>query len=74
VSEITFGYKPSKCGNTLKQFQPSEPGDGARGTGNDSWYGKIEIDARKEMGYPQPTTVYNYTRYSPFFLRGLDSP
>jgi len=57
VSEKTSGNKSSNCGNTLKQFQPSENGNVSRGTGNDSWYGKIEIDARKEMGNPQPSTV-----------------
>jgi len=54
--EQTSCYKSSNCGNTLKQFQPSEYGNGARGTGNDSWYGKIEIDVRKEMGNPQPSS------------------
>ena len=44
-------------GNALKQFQPSRYGNIAYGTGNDSWYGKIEIDARKEMGNPQPSTI-----------------
>ena len=31
-------------GEVLKQFQPNESGNRVRGTGNDSWYGKIEID------------------------------
>jgi hypothetical protein len=53
---ITSCYKPSNCGNTLKQFQPSKSGNTSCGTGNDSWYGKIEIDVRKEMGNPQPST------------------
>jgi len=43
-------------GKALKQFQPSKHGNIVCGTGNDSWYGKIEIDARKEMGNPQPST------------------
>lgn len=59
VSELRKA-KFSNCGNTLKQFQPSESGNTSRGTGNDSWYGKIEIDARKEMGYPQPITECFY--------------
>ena len=25
------------------------------GTINDSWYGKIKTDVRKEIGYPQPS-------------------
>jgi len=29
--------KFSNCGNALKQFQSSENGNVARGTGNDSW-------------------------------------
>ena len=49
--------KFSNCGNILKQFQPSESGNTSRGAGNDSRYGKIEIDARKEMDYPQPSTA-----------------
>nr|CDL73129.1 unclassified [Fusarium pseudograminearum CS3427]CDL73309.1 unclassified [Fusarium pseudograminearum CS5834]CDL73504.1 unclassified [Fusarium culmorum CS7071]CDX48247.1 unclassified [Fusarium pseudograminearum CS5834]CDX48434.1 unclassified [Fusarium pseudograminearum CS3427] len=45
MSEWTSGYKkPSNCGKTLKQFQPSRHGNIVCGTGNDSWYGKIEID------------------------------
>ena len=30
------------------------------GTSNDTWYGKIEIDARKEIGNPQPITFVLY--------------
>jgi len=56
--EWTSCYKPSNCGKSLKQFQPSKRGNTVCGTGNDSWYGKIEIDARKEMGNPQPSTIY----------------
>jgi hypothetical protein len=43
-----LGHKPSNCGNTLKQFQPSESGNTSRGTSNDSWYGKIEIDDERK--------------------------
>ena len=39
--EWTSCYKPSNCGNTLKQFQPSESSNTSRGVGNDSRYGKI---------------------------------
>ena len=42
-------------GKILKIFQPSEYDNITRGTGNDSWYGKIEIYLRKEMGNPQPS-------------------
>jgi len=31
-------------GNTLKQFLPNKHGNIVCGTGNDSWYGKKEID------------------------------
>jgi len=31
-------------GKALKPFQPNENGNIFRGTGNDSWYGKIEMD------------------------------
>ena len=55
----TTCYKPSNCGKALKQFQPSKHGNIVYGTGNDSWYGKIEIDARKEMGNPQQSSMYN---------------
>lgn len=37
-------------GESLKKFQPSEYGNIIRGTGNDSWYGKIEIYTRKVNG------------------------
>ena len=37
-------------GDSLKGFQPSEYGNMIRGTGNDSWYGKIEIYIRKYNG------------------------
>ena len=43
-------------GKPLKQFQPNEKGNLFHGTDNDSWYGKIEIDARKEIGNPQPNS------------------
>ena len=46
-------------GKTLKQFQPNRGSNTPCGTGNDSWYGKIEIDVRKEMGDPQPSAVIN---------------
>jgi hypothetical protein len=35
---------PQIDGKTLKLFQPSKDGNIICGTGNDSWYGKIEID------------------------------
>lgn len=62
------GSKPSAInhqidGKALKLFQPNKYGNIICGTGNDSWYGKIEIDARKEMGNPQPSTtiiIYYY--------------
>jgi len=47
---------PQIDGEALKGFRPSEYGNMIRGTGNDSWYGKIEIYVRKEMGNPQPST------------------
>ena len=34
-------------GKSLKQFQPNKRGNTVCGTGNYSWYGKIEIDLRK---------------------------
>jgi len=58
--EGTSCYNHQIDGKALKQFQPSRPRKSVCGTGNDSWYGKIEIDARKEMGNPQPTTIYKY--------------
>ena len=30
------------------------------GSGNDSRYSKIKIDARKEIGNPQPSTIHGY--------------
>lgn len=48
--------KSSNCGKALKLFQPSKSGNTSYGSGNDSRYGKIEIDARKEIGNPQPST------------------
>ena len=36
--------KFSNCGKILKQFQPNIASNRLCGTGNDSWYGKIEID------------------------------
>nr|CDL73290.1 unclassified [Fusarium pseudograminearum CS5834]CDX48228.1 unclassified [Fusarium pseudograminearum CS5834] len=36
--------KPSNCGKHLKLFQPNHHGNIDGGTGNDSWYGKIEIE------------------------------
>ena len=44
-------------GEALKQFQPNKSGNTFCGTGNDSWYGKIEIDVRKEMGNQQPSAL-----------------
>ena len=35
-------------GEALKQFQPSKNGNIFCGTGNDSWYGKIEIDDERK--------------------------
>ena len=35
-------------GKPLKQFQPSKNGNIFCGTGNDSWYGKIEIDDERK--------------------------
>jgi hypothetical protein len=35
---------PQIDGKALKLFQPSKYGNIICGTGNDSWYGKIEID------------------------------
>ena len=75
--EQTSCYKSSNCGNILKQFQPNKCGNTICGTGNDSWYGKIEIDARKEMGNPQPsTTILNKQCERTFCIMGqliLDS-
>jgi hypothetical protein len=34
-------------GDTLKRFQPTKYSNVIWGTGNDSWYGKIEIYTRK---------------------------
>ena len=34
-------------GNVLKLFLPNRSGNRVCGTGNDSWYGKKEIDDRK---------------------------
>ena len=34
-------------GKSLKQSQPNRRGNTVCGTGNDSWYGKIEIDLRE---------------------------
>ena len=48
--------KSSNCGKALKLFQPNKYGNMICGTSNDTWYGKIEIDARKEIGNPQPIT------------------
>jgi hypothetical protein len=63
ISNTVIQARFSNCGNTLKQFQPSESGNTSRGTGNDSWYGKIEIDLRKEMGYLQPSTICRLFNY-----------
>jgi hypothetical protein len=54
--------KPSNCGKALKLFQPSKSGNTSYGSGNDSRYGKIEIDARKEIGNPQPSTTIKRER------------
>ena len=35
-------------GEPLKQFQPNKSGNTSCGTGNDSWYGKIEVDYESE--------------------------
>ena len=35
-------------GKPLKQFQPSKNGNIFCGTGNDSWYGNIEIDDERK--------------------------
>ncbi len=35
-------------GKALKLFQPSKRGNTVCGTGNDSWYGKIEIDDERK--------------------------
>jgi hypothetical protein len=35
-------------GKALKLFQPSKSGNTSCGTGNDSWYGKIEIDDERK--------------------------
>jgi hypothetical protein len=48
--------KSSNCGKALKLFQPSKSGNTSYGSRNELRYGKIEIDARKEIGNPQPTT------------------
>nr|YP_009072350.1 hypothetical protein SBORM_0132 [Sclerotinia borealis]AIJ56795.1 hypothetical protein SBORM_0132 [Sclerotinia borealis] len=58
----TTCYKSSNCGKALKQFQPSKHSNIVCGTGNDSWYGKIEIDIRKEMGNLQPSSYTNKYR------------
>ncbi len=58
LQKWTFCNRPSNCGNTLKQFQPNKSGNTSYGTGNDSWYGKIEIDLQKVMGNPQPSTIF----------------
>lgn len=49
--------KSSNCGKALKLFQPSKSVNTSYGSGNELRYGKIEIDARKEIGNPQPTTL-----------------
>ena len=48
---------PQIDGKALKEFQTSKYGNITYGTGNDSWYGKIEIHERKEMGNPQPSSI-----------------
>jgi len=48
--------KSSNCGKALKLFQPSKSGNTSYGSRNELRYGKIETDARKEIGNPQPTT------------------
>ena len=55
-------------GKTLKQFQPNKSGNTSCGTGNDSWYGKIEIDRRKVMGNPQPSSIIIYNIYGVQFI------
>jgi len=39
---------PQIDGEALKLFQPSKSGNTSCGTGNDSWYGKIEIDDERK--------------------------
>jgi len=39
---------PQIDGKALKLFQPSKSGNTSCGTGNDSWYGKIEIDDERK--------------------------
>lgn len=60
--------KPSNCGKALKLFQPSKSGNTSYGSGNDSRYGKIEIDVRKEIGNPQPSTTIIKDVYNPIGL------
>ena len=48
--------KSSNCGKALKLFQPSKSINTSYGSRNKLRYGKIEIDARKEIGNPQPIT------------------
>jgi len=48
--------KSSNGGKALKLFQPSKYGNITYGSRNEMRYGKIGIDARKEIGDPQPTT------------------
>jgi hypothetical protein len=55
-------------GKALKKFQPNKSGNTSCGTGNDSWYGKIEIYVRKEMGNPQPSSILIYNYYGVQFI------
>jgi len=41
---------PQIDGKALKRFQPNKSGNTSCGTGNDSWYGKIEIYLHKVNG------------------------
>lgn len=49
--------KSSNCGKALKAVSTSKSVNTSYGSRNELRYGNIEIDARKEIGNPQPTTI-----------------
>ena len=67
-SLISPHTKSSNCGKALKLFQPSKNSNISYGSRNELKYGKIEIDARKEIGNPQPSAKFNFSLFGMQFI------